>query len=415
MAQPRTLAVFTKNRLNPAYAAARLAADRVAAEAGGRTVHYVPETPDDVGQQKVLVGEALADRPDAVVFVPTDDRAMVEDVRRFEAAGIPVVNCVNRMEGRFVSFVGSDDVAVGYSAARALIEGLGGKGDIVVIEGSAGAPTARDRAVGLAPGPGRGAGGPCAGLRRRRLPGGSRRGWRWRGCWPSIRASTACGPATTSWPSARSRRWPRPDAAPRWWASTACPAPSSASSRARCWPASISAPSISPPSPPAPPCAISPARPCPTQIMIPAVLIDRTNHRAWQVPFAARPLMAWEDVVGGCSVARQMKRLALLIGLALALGATDVVAQSRAAPPAATLIDINSASRDDLMNLDGIGEVRADAIIRARPFKAKTELVERRLIPEALYDKIADKVMARPVPGTTPTPTTRPPAGQKRS
>ena len=95
MAQPRTLAVFTKNRLNPAYAAARLAADRVAAEAGGRTVHYVPETPDDVGQQKVLVGDALAARPDAVVFVPTDDRAMVEDVRRFEAAGIPVVNCVN--------------------------------------------------------------------------------------------------------------------------------------------------------------------------------------------------------------------------------------------------------------------------------------------------------------------------------
>ena len=110
-----------------------------------------------------------------------------------------------------------------------------------------------------------------------------------------------------------------------------------------------------------------------------------------------------------------MKRLALLIGLALALGATDVVAQSRAAPPAANLIDINTASRDDLMNLEGIGEVRADAIIRARPFKAKTELVERRLIPEALYDKIADKVMARPVPGTTPTPTTRPPAGQKRS
>ena len=110
-----------------------------------------------------------------------------------------------------------------------------------------------------------------------------------------------------------------------------------------------------------------------------------------------------------------MKHLALLIGLVLALGATDALAQSRAAPPASTLIDLNSASRDDLMNLEGIGEVRADAIIRARPFKAKTELVERRLIPEALYDKIADKVMARPVPGTTPTPATRPPAGQKRS
>jgi ribose transport system substrate-binding protein len=169
MARPVTLAVFTKNRVNPAYAAARLAADRVAAEAGARTMHYVPETPDDVGQQKVLVGEALASRPDAVVFVPTDDAAMVEDVRRFEAAGIPVVNCVNRMEGRFVAFVGSDDVAVGYTAARALIDGLGGKGDMVVIEGSPGAPTARDR--GLAPGPRWAAGDPRAGLGHRRLPG----------------------------------------------------------------------------------------------------------------------------------------------------------------------------------------------------------------------------------------------------
>ena len=109
-----------------------------------------------------------------------------------------------------------------------------------------------------------------------------------------------------------------------------------------------------------------------------------------------------------------MKRLALLIGLALALGATDAVAQSRAAPPATTLIDINSASRDDLMSLDGIGEVRADAIIRARPFRAKTELVERRLIPEALYDKIADKVMARAPPPPPPTPPARP-AAPKRS
>ena len=113
-----------------------------------------------------------------------------------------------------------------------------------------------------------------------------------------------------------------------------------------------------------------------------------------------------------------MRARLLTIGLALLFGAATAVAQTRTTPapaaPAASLIDINSASRDDLMTLEGIGEVRADAIIRARPFKAKTELVERRLIPEALYDKIADKVMARPPPGATPTPTTRPPAGQPR-
>jgi DNA uptake protein ComE-like DNA-binding protein len=110
-----------------------------------------------------------------------------------------------------------------------------------------------------------------------------------------------------------------------------------------------------------------------------------------------------------------MFRRALVAGLALALASAGVLAQTRPAPaPAASLIDLNSASRDDLMTLDGIGEVRADAIIRARPFKAKAELVERRLIPEALYEKIADKVVARPPPGATPTPTTRPPGGQPR-
>ena len=149
MTRPFALAVFTKNRVNPAYAAARLAADRVAADAGARTLHFVPQTPDDVGQQKTLVGEALAAVPDAVVFVPVDDRQMVPDLARFAAAGIPVVTCINRMEGKVVSFVGSDDVAVGHTAARALIDALGGSGRIVAIEGTPVAPTSRDRTVGL--------------------------------------------------------------------------------------------------------------------------------------------------------------------------------------------------------------------------------------------------------------------------
>ncbi|MDP1840001.1 MAG: helix-hairpin-helix domain-containing protein [Reyranella sp.] len=112
-----------------------------------------------------------------------------------------------------------------------------------------------------------------------------------------------------------------------------------------------------------------------------------------------------------------MVRIISLIVLAVLALAQPSMAQTRAAPaappPAANLIDLNNASRDDLMTLDGIGEVRADAIIRARPFRAKTELVERRLIPEHLYEKLADKVMARPPPGPAPTPA-RPPA-QKRT
>lgn len=106
--------------------------------------------------------------------------------------------------------------------------------------------------------------------------------------------------------------------------------------------------------------------------------------------------------------------LALLLGASAASAQAGRPATPPPAAPASNLIDLNNASRDDLMTLDGIGEVRADAIIRARPFRAKTELVERRLIPESLYDRIADKVMARPPPGT-PAPGRPTQAPQRRS
>lgn len=110
-------------------------------------------------------------------------------------------------------------------------------------------------------------------------------------------------------------------------------------------------------------------------------------------------------------------RFVPLLCAAFALMSGVAHAQTRPAAPAASTagqIDINSASRDDLMTLEGIGEVRADAIIRSRPFKVKTELVERRLIPEALYEKLADKVAARVAPTPSaprPTPT---PAAPRR-
>jgi ribose transport system substrate-binding protein len=152
MAAP-TLAVFTKNRLNPAYDAARAAADRVAAEAGARTIHYVPQTPDDVGEQKALVAEALAARVDGAIFNPTDDVAMREDLDRLAAAGIPVAIFINRMDGPALTFVGSDDIAIGHAVAKALIAAVismgGGRGRIVALDGTPGARTARDRAEGL--------------------------------------------------------------------------------------------------------------------------------------------------------------------------------------------------------------------------------------------------------------------------
>lgn len=145
-----TLAVFTKNRTNEAYAAARLGAERTAARLGARAVHYVPRHPDNVEEQVELVEQAIAARPDAVLFVPVHVTAMNGSVRKLNAAGIPVVNFLNRLdEGSFVAFVGSDDYRVGYDIAVRLFRHLGGKGDIVILEGVPGAVTSRDRKRGF--------------------------------------------------------------------------------------------------------------------------------------------------------------------------------------------------------------------------------------------------------------------------
>ena len=68
--------------------------------------------------------------------------------------------------------------------------------------------------------------------------------------------------------------------------------------------------------------------------------------------------------------------------------------------PAATsshgaLIDINTASKDELDKLPEIGSARAEAIIKGRPYRAKNELVDKKIIPESTYNAIKDRIIAR--------------------
>jgi ribose transport system substrate-binding protein len=143
-----TIAVFTKNLTNPAYEAFRIAADQIARVTGARTVHYVPKQPDNVDEQKAMVEQVLKDRPGAVVFTPVDDVAMIDSVKKLNEANIPVILVTNPLPGSFVTYVGADDFEIGYREARYLFEKLGGKGKIVVIEGTPAAPTNRERVRG---------------------------------------------------------------------------------------------------------------------------------------------------------------------------------------------------------------------------------------------------------------------------
>jgi ribose transport system substrate-binding protein len=147
-ADEMTIAVFTKNLTNPAYEAFRIAADQIAHPTGARILHFVPKQPDNVDEQKAMVEQVLKDKPDAVIFIPVDDVAMIESVKKLNEAKIPVVLVSNPLPGSFVTYVGADDFEIGYREARYLFENLGGKGKIVVIEGTPAAPTNRERVRG---------------------------------------------------------------------------------------------------------------------------------------------------------------------------------------------------------------------------------------------------------------------------
>jgi DNA uptake protein ComE-like DNA-binding protein len=107
------------------------------------------------------------------------------------------------------------------------------------------------------------------------------------------------------------------------------------------------------------------------------------------------------------SIARYARTLLLVAGLvplAAAAYAQGKAPQIKGTPlPApkaspvahAELMDINSATEDELKTLPGIDVVYAGKIVAGRPYKNKTELVTRKIVPQATYQKIRYKIIAK--------------------
>ena len=69
--------------------------------------------------------------------------------------------------------------------------------------------------------------------------------------------------------------------------------------------------------------------------------------------------------------------------------------ETKKAPSKKEPLDINTASSDDLKALPGIGDAYAKKIAENRPYKRKDELVKKKVIPQAIYDKIKDQIIAK--------------------
>ena len=146
---PWRFVFHTKNVVNPFWKAcqtgAKVSLDRFK-DRPIELIYAAPTKPDNIEEQIRIMEDWITKKPDAMIFVPVDYVAMVPAVQKAVAAGIPVVNYCNRMAaGKVETYVGSNDEQLAYDVATYAFKAVGNKGKVVILDGVPGAITAQDR------------------------------------------------------------------------------------------------------------------------------------------------------------------------------------------------------------------------------------------------------------------------------
>lgn len=145
-----TIAVMVKDSTTPFWRYLISGANDVGEELGVKVVEYAPMEAQNLDEQVKQVEDAIQAGVDAICIAPVDSEGIVPVLEEANAAGIPVITTNTKANGgKIETFVGVDNYESAKTLAAYMVEQLGGKGNVVIIEGNPAGQTSQDRVKGF--------------------------------------------------------------------------------------------------------------------------------------------------------------------------------------------------------------------------------------------------------------------------
>ena len=149
LADGEIVAAFTKNQVDPHFEGVRAGVEQTAKKMNAKVRQYVPTKPNNIAEGMAQLEDVGVTKPSIVLFMPLDPKAQLPTVQKLIAAGTPIVNYNDKAgDAPYVSFIGQDDFKLGFDIAKTLFDHLGGKGNVVILEGIKGSNTGDERKRG---------------------------------------------------------------------------------------------------------------------------------------------------------------------------------------------------------------------------------------------------------------------------
>ncbi len=149
-ADGEVIAAFTKNQVDPHFEGVRAGVAQMAEKMRATVKYYTPTKPNNITEGMSQLEDVGVTKPNLMLFMPIDAKAQLPTIKRLIESGLPIINYNDRGgDAPYLSFVGQDDYKLGYDIAKTLFDHLGGKGNVVILEGVKGSTTGDERKRGF--------------------------------------------------------------------------------------------------------------------------------------------------------------------------------------------------------------------------------------------------------------------------